>query len=203
MKVIAYKAELIVSGTEYMSSIEHEFYKEKRTVYAETIPALLDEMVVVSHVMSQDLKRYLAQNLMGEELDAMKQSTPGVLKQWYFTANRPMLLTEVKLNDDACHSSGSALTDPESIVRSMVHYRHMDIERAVWELHFFDSALPEWKKSEGFYTQLSSDDMNEVMSAGFTGEALQEYFNSIPQQLEAYAAKHRSAAPRKRLFSRT
>lgn len=192
MKVIAYKAELIVDGTRYNKEEEDSFYRNVKIVYAETVPTLLDEMVKISKIMLDELKLYLAQEGKSEELDSLfKQHDPsnGYI-QWYFTANRPPLLNVIELNDEnAYYSSGGAITNPEDIVRSMVHYRYLDIEQGVWQLRSVDSNLPEWRKDRSLYQALHSENLDEVMSAGYTGVEFQEYINDAPEALALYHRK--------------
>ena len=164
-QVIAYKGTIAITGNS--RNHDEDIYDVKRSVYAESIGALLDAMVEETIRMTTDVKSFVRTTMpTGYKLDD---------GYWFFHVSYPRILdsNEVGVNHD--DGAGSASSSALDMIRTMAHYRSMAFSHAVSQLNATrrEMELQAFNNnSEGFSSSYSTKDVNLITTTGMLGHEL-------------------------------
>lgn len=164
-----YTATIEIRGS-HPSDYENRFYHAEETVISDTIGGVFDALVEKAYDLYFALNLWLIKN---RPADYDMQDD-----HWYVNCSFPSVMNPY--SSESFHGAGSSISDPGSMVQTVAHYRHMEIQ------HFMESELKYMKNGyykkyvdgvkplHSFFDVFHTDNVAEFRNYGYNGQQLNQ-----------------------------
>jgi len=168
-KVTVYKGTVEVRGASH-DDYDTPIFDVTKTAYGETLGALMEALVQASIELSREVKDFIG---------TLDESYDMEGNYWYFSASYPDLLRDHQVGADEDYGSGGAISSPDEVVHSMVHYRQMMFSGAIRDLHRADQVHNRTGVWDEYDKRMEYEGtLDELIASGFRGEDFDYLYNA-------------------------
>jgi len=178
---MSYSAKVAVTGSHDYKD-EQQFFERTIVVTEDTLGQMFDSMVDAATEIRAEIIAYIVENFdvnysMGDD-------------HWYKSVAYPSLMNP-HVSDELKYGAGGSLSSVDELVISVVHYRHMEIERFFsTELkHFRDKYYSHYVKdieAEKRFTDVYDAPLEDATKYGFTGAQLDAVLNEMGSDYDRF-----------------
>lgn len=178
---MSYSAKVAVTGSHDYKD-EQQFFERTIVVTEDTLGQMFDSMVNAAIEIRSEIIAYIVENFdvdysMGDD-------------HWYKSVAYPNL-NNPHAGDEFNYGAGGSLSSVDELVISVVHYRHMEIER------FFKAELKLLRdnyyshyvkdiEAEKRFTDIYNAPLEEATNYGFTGAQLDAVLNEMGSDYDRF-----------------
>jgi hypothetical protein len=171
---MSYSAQVAVTGSHDYKD-EQKFFERTIVVTEDTLGQMFDSMVNAASEIRAEIIAYIVENF---DVDYSMSDD-----YWYKSVAYPNL-TNPHASEEFNYGAGGSLSNVDELVISVVHYRHMEIQRffGMELLHLRDSYYSHYVKgieAENRFTDIYDAPLEEATNYGFTGTQLDAVLNEM------------------------
>jgi hypothetical protein len=180
--IMTYTATIELNGSSPSAREEGEFYKDEHTVEAETIGGIFDAMAEKAYDMYFQLSMWLLEN---RPADYTMQDD-----YWFVNCSWPSVKNP--FSTESWMGAGSSVSDPGSLVQTVAHYRHMEVEgfinREVLYVRdgYYKKYVEGVKPIHEFFDVFHTDDVSKYLNYGYNGRQLDQVLGDMGDDLINY-----------------
>lgn len=177
-----YTATIELKGSNPSAREDGEFYKDEHTVEAETIGGVFDAMAEKAYDMYFQLSMWLLENRPADY--SMDDD------YWFVNCSWPSVKNP--FSTESWMGGGSAVSDPSSLVHTVAHYRHMEVEgflknevRYIRD-GYYKKYVEGVKPIHKFFDVFRTNDVSKYLNYGYSGRQLDQVLGDMGDDLISY-----------------